>query len=260
MNAAHQNIGLLREVEPLTESEGRYQVRIATSSEDIRASQALRYAIFAEEQGAVLHTKVPNLDIDALDPFCMHLLVTDTERDCLVASTRVLNDEAAVAFGRFYSESEFEIDAVKQLPGKKLEVGRTCVHVDYRNGAVIGALWQGLVELMYRDGYQWLFGCASIPLNDGGSTLHSVMNRFRTKYMCDESYRVHPCVQVPSLVDQQALTAFRIPPLLKAYVSLGAHICGEPSWDKDFNVADVFVLLNVDNLSKRYVRHFSRTQ
>lgn len=260
MNAAHQNSALLSEVAPLSESGGRYQTSLATSDEDIRASQALRYAIFAEEQGAVLHTDVPNLDMDELDPFCMHLLVRDTERDCLVASTRVLNDERAAAFGRFYSESEFEMASVKQLPGRKLEVGRTCVHAEYRNGAVIGALWQGLVELMYRDGYQWLFGCASIPLEDGGANLHAVMNRFRRKYMCDESYRVQPRIPVPSLVDQQALTALRIPPLLKAYVSLGAHICGEPSWDKDFTVADVFVLLNVDNLSTRYVRHFARSQ
>jgi putative hemolysin len=260
MDVSTQNTALDTVVEPLSESDGRYQVSIATTLEEVQASQKMRDAIFAEEQGAVLHTTTPGLDADELDPYCMHLLVRDSEKDCLVASTRVLNDEKAALFGRFYSESEFEMDAVKALEGRKLEIGRTCVHADYRNGAVIGALWQGLVELMYRDGYQWLFGCASIPLEDGGSNLHAIMDRFRRKYMCDESYRVTPRVNVPAVADDQALTALRIPPLLKAYVSLGAHICGEPSWDEDFNVADVFVLLNVDNLSTRYVRHFARSQ
>lgn len=260
MDVSTQNTALDNGTEPLSASEGRYQVSIATTVAEVRASQKLRYAIFAEEQGAVLHTTIPGLDADELDPYCMHLLVHDSERDCLVASTRVLNNENAAGFGRFYSESEFEMDAVKRLQGRKLEVGRTCVHADYRNGAVIGALWQGLIELMYRDGYQWLFGCASISLEDGGSNLHAVMDRFRRKYMCDQSYRVTPRVNVPAVVDEESLTALRIPPLLKAYVSLGAHICGEPSWDEDFNVADVFVLLNVDNLSTRYVRHFARNQ
>lgn len=260
MDVSTQNTALDNGTEPLSASEGRYQVSIATTVAEVRASQKLRYAIFAEEQGAVLHTTIPGLDADELDPYCMHLLVHDSERDCLVASTRVLNNENAAGFGRFYSESEFEMDAVKRLQGRKLEVGRTCVHAGYRNGAVIGALWQGLIELMYRDGYQWLFGCASISLEDGGSNLHAVMDRFRRKYMCDQSYRVTPRVNVPAVVDEESLTALRIPPLLKAYVSLGAHICGEPSWDEDFNVADVFVLLNVDNLSTRYVRHFARNQ
>lgn len=245
---------------PLSAGEGRYQASIATTVEEVQASQKLRYSIFADEMGATLHTAVPGLDADDLDPYCMHLLVHDTEENKLVASTRVLNDERATAFGRFYSESEFEMDKVKALEGKKLEVGRTCVHVDYRNGSVIGALWQGLAELMFRDGYQWLFGCASIEWGQGGSEVYAIMDRFRRKYMSDESQRVTPRVDLPALVEGENLTALRIPPLLKAYVSLGAKVCGEPSWDADFKVADVFILLNVDNMSTRYVRHFARSQ
>lgn len=243
----------------LTTGDGRYQVSIATDIAEVRESQALRYAIFAEEMGATLHSTIEGIDADDLDPYCMHLLVRDSDSGELVASTRVLNDERAKAFGRFYSESEFEMDQVKALKGKKLEVGRTCVHPEFRNGGVIGALWQGLAELMFRDGYQWLFGCASIEWGQGGSDVYAIMDRFRRKYMSDDGQRVLPRVEIPALVEGDNLTALRIPPLLKAYVSLGAKICGEPSWDADFKVADVFILLNVDNMSTRYVRHFART-
>lgn len=262
MNSAQKKLAqpemLQQERSVLGAGEGRYQVRLASNTDDIRASQALRYKIFAEEMGAELASAAQALDVDELDPFCRHLLVYDQQQQLLVASTRILDDVGAEAFGRFYSESEFEMHAVKSLLGKKLEVGRTCVHADYRSGAVIGVLWQGLIELMYSGGYQWLFGCASIPWEQGGANVHAVMDRFRRKYMCDASQRVKPKVAVPEQVDGDALTALRIPPLLKAYVSLGAEICGEPSWDESFQVADVFVLLNVNKLSSRYVRHFTR--
>lgn len=260
MNAGINTAPKFEEAAPLSAGEGRYQVSIAATEAEVLESQRLRYSIFAEEMGATLNCTTEGVDADALDPYCMHLLVRDTEKDVLVASTRVLNDERASAFGRFYSESEFEMDKVKALAGKKLEVGRTCVRADYRNGSVIGALWQGLAELMFRDGYQWLFGCASIEWGQGGSDVYAIMDRFRRKYMSVEEQRVVPRVAIPALVEADNLTALRIPPLLKAYVSLGARICGEPSWDADFKVADVFILLNVDNMSTRYVRHFARNQ
>ena len=47
-----------------------------------------------------------------------------------------------------------------------------------------------------------------------------------------------------------------VPPLLKAYLRLGAWICGEPSLDREFGVADLMVLLDMENLNHRYFRHF----
>ena len=247
------------EVKPLTASNGRYEATLAVTDDQIKESQQLRYQVFAEEMGAQLHSDEIGLDKDELDPWCMHLLVRDTETGQLVGSTRLLDGDSAAKFGRFYSANEFELAAIEALPGRKLEVGRTCVHAEFRSGAVIGVLWQGLTELMYREQYQWLFGCASISWEDGGANIHAVMDRFRRKYMSEETQRVTPRVAVPASVDGANLTALRIPPLLKAYVSLGAKICGEPCWDQDFNVADVFVLLEASKLSERYVRHFARS-
>jgi len=59
-----------------------------------------------------------------------------------------------------------------------------------------------------------------------------------------------PALDLPSNVIAE------MPPLLKAYMRLGAKICGEPCWDEDFQVADVFILLKRDELCPRYAKHF----
>lgn len=259
MSTHDNNAAQVIEVEPLSTNNGRYEACLAVSETEIRESQALRYQVFAEEMGAQLHSDEAGLDQDELDPWCMHLLVREVATGRLVGSTRLLDSTGAEKFGRFYSSNEFDLQAIQSLPGKKLEVGRTCVHQEFRTGAVIGVLWQGLTELMYREQYSWLFGCASITWEEGGANVHAIMDRFRRKYMSPENQRVIPQVPVPASVTGDNLTALRIPPLLKAYVSLGAKICGEPCWDKDFNVADVFVLLEASKLSERYVRHFARS-
>jgi len=48
----------------------------------------------------------------------------------------------------------------------------------------------------------------------------------------------------------------QVPALLKGYLKLGAKVCGEPAWDPDFNTADFPMLLSLDNMGKRYRRHF----
>ena len=47
-----------------------------------------------------------------------------------------------------------------------------------------------------------------------------------------------------------------LPPLLRGYLRLGAWVCGEPAYDPDFDVADLFVLLSMDRIDPRYRRHF----
>ena len=48
----------------------------------------------------------------------------------------------------------------------------------------------------------------------------------------------------------------RMPALLKAYLRMGARVCGEPCWDPEFNCIDFFILLSLDDLPARYVQHF----
>ncbi|MGQ9659240.1 MAG: GNAT family N-acetyltransferase [Thermochromatium sp.] len=233
----------------------RLCVEIATSESDVREAQALRYRVFGEEMGARLKGE-PGYDRDAFDDHCQHLLVRDSRTGRIVGCTRLLTDTSASRIGGFYSESEFELDAIKRLDGRLLEVGRTCIAPEFRQGSAIAVLWSGLAGFVQINGFNYLFGCASVPLGEGDIQAAAIMNRLRRQALAPEDRRVTP--RVPLLTTQVAddVLDAPLPPLLRAYVRLGAKACGEPCRDPEFGVADVLMLLDIDALSPTYSRHF----
>ncbi|MCB1722438.1 MAG: GNAT family N-acetyltransferase [Chromatiaceae bacterium] len=235
----------------------RLTAELATTLDDIRASQALRYRVFAEELGANVSGAALGIDEDQFDPYCQHLLVREGPGGRIVASTRLLLDRQAAKAGGFYSSSEFELDALLALPGNRLEIGRTCVDPTYRQGAAIAVLWAGLAEFVKNNRVDMLFGCASIPMDDGGIHTQAIMKRVRQHALTDAGCRVMPKNPVPPLSAEldDTITA-PLPPLLKAYFRLGARACGEPCYDPAFNCADILVLVKVDEIDASYSRHF----
>lgn len=241
-------------VTPLTAAP-RFTVRFATTDAEVLATQKLRYRIFAGEMGAAIDGGHEGVDTDQYDAHCQHLMVLDNSTGEVIACTRILTEDAAEAAGGFYSASEFDLEMIESLPGRVMEIGRTCVAAEHRSGAVIATLWQGIAEYITREGYDYMFGCASIGLEDGGAAAHQILDTIRAKSMSAPSQRVRPYYGLPA-ADKKPEGTARMPPLLKAYVSLGAKACGEAYWDRDFNCADVFMLLNVTDLNPRYARHF----
>lgn len=232
----------------------RFQCSLANTRRDVEDSMRLRYRVFAQEMGAQVEPVHRGLEQDALDMYCRHLLVRDSFTGKLVASTRILTQDRAIAAGGFYSTHEFNLDAVLDLPGRFMEIGRTCVHPDHRRGAVIATLWSGVAGFIRSGDYDHLIGCASIGLNDGFAPAHAIFRQLRGKYSLPAELQVTPRLAVPHA---PASVGFqRLPPLLKAYTSLGARIGGPPCWDPAFRVADLFIHLQVEDLSPRYARHF----
>ncbi|PWQ97958.1 GNAT family N-acetyltransferase [Leucothrix arctica] len=229
-------------------------VELAKTHEDVLASLRLRYRVFAEEQGAILPTAHEGLDRDYYDTFSHHLLVRNADTGEVVGSTRILTEESAARAGSFYSESEFDLSTMlPSLKGNYIEIGRTCIHPDFRNGAGIGMLWSGLAQFMELHKVDYMFGCASVGMRDGGSQVTAIMNEARAKHLAPSTMWVTPRQQ---LTPTSPAERVKMPPLLKAYLKLGAWVAGEPCLDPDFNVADVFILLDVNNLNTRYHRHF----
>lgn len=234
-------------------------VGLAAGREELRACQALRHRVFAEELGARLHDDAGGLDQDHFDAYCKHLLVQDEATGEVVGTSRVLLERDAEYCGGFYSETEFDIDPVRALPGRLMELGRTCIHPDYRTGAAITVLWSGLARLMVMHRIDYLFGCASLPMSDGGALARSLTRRLPQTSIAPAALQVQPRRPVPGPVPGDALAVDRsqpLPTLLRAYLRAGALVCGEPCWDPDFDVADAFVLLARDKLESRYARHF----
>jgi putative hemolysin len=234
----------------------RFQVSFATTAEQVVAAQRLRAETFGDEYGIDCRAN-GGLDIDAYDAYCQHINVYDLTTNQMIATTRLLSDESAALAGGFYSAQEFDLSAIYRLQGRVLEIGRTCVHKDYRSGAAIMVLWSSLAEHMMAVGYQYLIGCASISLADGGTTLASVMPTLREKHFVGDELRVSPSREI--ILSSVATGKVSVPPLLKAYLRMGARIGGEACWDPDFNCADVFILMDVQALAGRYAQKFLKT-
>ncbi|MET8134396.1 MULTISPECIES: GNAT family N-acyltransferase [unclassified Streptomyces] len=233
----------------------RYTVTLARDEADVRAAQRLRHDVFAGEMGALLNTPQPGLDIDAFDAYCDHLLVRDTETGQVVGTYRLLPPERAAIAGRLYSESEFDLGPLAGIRSGLVEVGRSCVHPDHRDGAVIGLIWAGIARYMIDGGHEWLAGCCSIPLTDGGTLAAGTWDRVQAKHLAPEEFRVRPLL--PWSAEGVARPArTELPPLLRGYLRLGAWVCGEPALDADFGVADMYVLLSMSRVNPRYLRHF----
>ncbi len=119
----------------------RYSLLLTTDSDEVQAAQRLRHRVFADELGATLHSPIAGLDADRFDEFCDHLVVRDDHAGEIVGTYRMLPPERARAAGGLYAESEFEVTALGPLRSSLVETGRSCVHPDHRDGAVVA--WYG---------------------------------------------------------------------------------------------------------------------
>ena len=229
-------------------------VSIASTEEDIDQCLRLRHRVFAEEMGAQLESMRAGLDYDYFDGYARQLMVKDAQTDTVIATTRLLSSKTAELAGAFYSETEFDMHNILALNARLLEVGRTCVEESHRNSAALSLLWRGIVRIAMIDDVDYLIGCASIPLNQSFSYAHSIMSFLKEQYYSSDELRVFPRHQLP-LQGVQETTDVILPTLLKGYLRLGAKICGDACYDDNFNVADVFILLQRECLERRFSRH-----
>lgn len=236
----------------------RYGAEVARSPDDVRLAQSLRYKVFAEELGANLKSAEEGIDRDEIDEFCDHLLVRDLLTGKVAACTRLLTDTQARRLGYYYSETEFHIGGVLSLPGRHLEIGRTCVDPQHRGSLVLATLWGGLAQYVSNSGFDYLMGCASIPPGPEGFEVDAIYQQIRQDQLGPAHLGVRPRIEVP-LERRSEGQRNALPPLLQAYLRLGCWILGDPSWDADFNVMDVFILLKLEHIQARYERRFIST-
>jgi putative hemolysin len=233
----------------------RLQVGWARHGDEVRAAQRLRFDVFAGEFGASLRTPVPYHDVDRYDEFCEHLLVRDESSGEVLGTYRALTPAQARRAGSSYADSEFDLSPLASLRPRMLELGRSCVHPQHRQGAVILALWGELARFMARHRLDTMIGCASIPLAAGGPSAAGVWSRLRRTHMAASALRIAPRRPLPLPPDAQlaALDA-EPPPLIQGYLRLGARVLGPPALDPQFNSADLPLLVRLDDLPARYRR------
>ncbi len=248
-----------RDAQPDAGVSGPIVVAWAKHQDEVREAQRLRHQVFAGEMGARLSTPLAGHDIDLFDDFCEHLLVRCQASGQVVGTYRVLTPAQARRVGSFYSDTEFDLTRLRSLRERMVELGRSCVHADYRHGGVIMALWGALFEFMVRNELDTMVGCASIPmLHEGvvsGDVAASVWRQVREAHLAPIEWQVRPRLPLPVEQLDDSLPVDP-PPLIRGYLRLGAKVLGAPAWDPDFNTADLPMLMRVADLPARYHRHF----
>lgn len=253
--------GLSQAPVPPIES-GGLAVSWARHIDEVRQAQRLRFRVFADEMGARLDTMLPGHDVDLFDNYCEHLLVRDQLTREVVGTYRVLTPAQARRVGSTYSDIEFDLTRLRSLRENMVELGRSCVHPDYRHGGVIMALWGALAEFMVRNKLDTMIGCASIPmLHNGivsGDVAASIWRQLKQSHLAPIEHHVHPRLPLP--IDQLDSSLLVDPPaLIKGYLRLGAKVLGAPAWDPDFNTADLPMMMRINDLPPRYRKHFLGT-
>lgn len=240
------------------------EVKLATSFTEIDAALRLRFEVFnLELQEGLLASYERGYDTDAYDAYCDHLIVKDLATDKVVGTYRLLRQSVAEQHIGFYSENEFDLLKLKQLPGELLELGRSCVAHSHRNANVISRLWNAIIEYARQREIRYLFGCGSLHQSDVEQIL-PLYAYLRDHYFAPEVYRVQP---IPScqmnlnentsaIYDTRAMSR-QLSPVMKGYLRAGAVICSPPAYDAEFGTADVLVLLEMEKLATRYQNHYA---
>ena len=239
----------LKSVRLITGSPGDYLTRLAQSAEDVRAAQKLRFEVFNLEMHEGLEQSyATGLDAEPLDVACDHLLVEHKPTGQIVGTYRLQTGANAAAKLGYYCEQEFEFQVFEPLRAQMVELGRACVEKQHRNLVVLGLLWKGIVGYASQRGGRYLCGCSSITSQDAavGAAAYIEMSR---KYLVEPQWRTRPQPSFHCPLEPVATDAPKIPKLLRAYLSIGAKICGPPALDRQFKTIDFLTLVDLESLS-----------
>ena len=235
---------------------GRYKLTLAKHLDEERAAQRLRFEIFnLELHEGLAEAFATGLDADEFDEVCDHLLVRDRVTNAVVGTYRLQTGRSAAAHRGYYSAQEFNFHPYEPMRDQMVELGRACVAAEHRNISVLNLLWRGIARYAQAHGARYLTGCSSLTTQDEAAALatyrglvasHLVEGRLQTEprpgWRCSELYG-HP-------------VALPVPKLLRAYLALGAKICGEPAIDRNFSTIDFLTWFDLQSLPVRTLQKF----
>jgi putative hemolysin len=251
-------------------SSGNLGVRLAVDNAEIDAVQALRYRVFYQELGAKADadTASSRRDRDIYDTVADHLLVVDHDLgegpESVVGVYRLIQREAARRIGHFYSSDEYDISTIEAIPGRILELGRSCVDNGYRNRSVMQLLWRGIAAYVFLHKIELMFGCASLPGIDPDA-LAPELTYLHYNHLAPAAIRPralpHRYIEMRRLereeIDARAALN-RLPPLIKGYLRLGGFVGDGAVIDPQFNTTDVAVVVQTALVTDKYYKHYER--
>lgn len=238
----------------------QFRVKLAASDADLRAAQQLRYQVFVKELGGdgPLVDHEAGLEQDRFDPFFDHLLLIDDEKDgAVVGVYRLLRGDQAERAGQFYSEDEYDLGPLKSSGRRLMELGRSCLAPEYRGGAAMFHLWNGLAQYVADHDIEILFGVASFHGTDP-EPLAQPLSLLHHRHLAPEPLRVraNPAhYQRLDLLPEEALdrraAMLQVPALIKAYLRLGGYVGDGAYVDHAFNTTDVCLVMDTTQLNAK---------
>lgn len=244
------------------------ELRVAETTAEIEAAQALRYRVFYEELNAqpTPEMSAKRRDFDSFDPYCDHLIIIDHDKGesaaGIVATYRLMRRDQARSRGQFYSIDEFDISPLINYPGGILELGRSCVDPAYRTKAAMNLMWKGIADYILHYKIGVLFGCASFPGTD--PTAHKVaLSYLYHRHLAQPEYRAKALPgryvsmnMVPIEEIDEKRTFLSLPPLIKGYLRLGGFVGDGAVVDPQFGTVDVSVVVVHDLITDKYFKHY----
>lgn len=234
-----------------------FRVEWASTVQDVREAQRLRYQVFVDEMGAVLQAEERSLsghDVDSLDDFCEHLIARadgglhDGE---VIATCRVLSPLGALRAGHRYTDLEFDLAPIDDLLSHSLEMGRVCVHREWRNGLLVMGLWREIGRRMSLEQLDTLMGCCSVTLEPDGAVARRLWHDLQHDHLAPPHRRVvarHPL----DIGSCEPGSPAPVPALFNAYLRCGGKLLGPPAIDRLFNTADFPMYMCLSDLPTRY--------
>lgn len=244
-----------------------FRVAMAQSDEDLRRAQALRYDVFVRELGGggALVDHAAELEQDRFDPYFDHMLLHDDATGQVVGVYRMLRAQQARAAGQFYSESEYDLAPLRATGRTLLELGRSCLHADYRGGSAMFHLWAGLADYIAAHRIDIMFGVASFHGTDP-KALALPLSLLHHRHLAPQALRVralpphaHSMSLMPEAAIDRRAAMLQVPALIKAYLRLGG-VVGEGAYiDHEFNTTDVCLIMDTSAMSDRQKRIYGAT-
>jgi putative hemolysin len=237
---------------------GQYELIMAEHMDDIRAAQRLRYEVFNLELHEGLATAfVTGLDVDEFDEVCDHLVVRERNSGTIVGTYRMQTGVSAAAHRGYYSEREFDFAPFEPARGEILELGRACVSAAHRNHLVLGLLWKGIASYAQSRGARYLVGCSSLTSQDEAAGL-AVYRELAVSHLAESRWQTRPRVGWRCSPLNGHAIAPLVPRLMRAYLALGAKICGDPALDREFSTIDFLTWLDLQSMPARVLNKFMK--
>ena len=145
------------------QSQNQYRFEWVDTLKELQDVQRFRAKQFSHQFGLTFED---DLDQDLYDFGCEHAVLKDKWSGEIVAYTRLKLFQGH-EIGQSYSAQEFKIvPHLSHLPSI-VEIGRTCVHPQFRSGKALSMLWLNMApKILWSMRAKYLMGCVSIHLED----------------------------------------------------------------------------------------------